>query len=71
LSLVSEAMPDARGATIAISNGVGTVARATGAMLSGWLYGRYGIDGTAWLSATAAVSAVLALVISRRLATRR
>ena len=71
LSLVSEAMPDARGATIAISNGVGTVARAAGAILSGWLYGRYGIGGTAWLSAAAAVTAVVALLISRRLGARR
>lgn len=71
LSLVSEAMPDARGATIAISNGVGTVARATGAILSGWLYGRYGIGGTTWLSATAAVTAVVALLTSRRLAAHR
>jgi len=71
LSLVSEAMPDARGTTIAISNGVGTVARATGAILSGWLYGRSGIGGTAWLSAAAAVAAVVALLASRRLTARR
>jgi MFS transporter, DHA1 family, inner membrane transport protein len=32
LSLVSESMPDARGATLAVSNAVGTVARATGAV---------------------------------------
>lgn len=71
LSLVSEAMPDARGATIAISNGVGTVARAAGAIMSGWLYGRSGIGGTAWLSSAAAMTAVVALLAGRRLTTRR
>ncbi|MGB0112525.1 MAG: MFS transporter [Ilumatobacteraceae bacterium] len=69
LSLVSEAMPDARGATIAISNGVGTVARGGGAIVSGWLYGAYGLTGTACLSAAAAVGAMVAFAISRRVAT--
>jgi MFS family permease len=45
LSLVSEAMPDARGTTLAISNAVGTVARATGAVASGWLYSVHGVNG--------------------------
>jgi predicted MFS family arabinose efflux permease len=67
LSLVSEAMPDARGTTLAASNAVGTVARASGAVLSGWLYGIHGIGGTAGLSAAAAVLAVASLVLSRRM----
>jgi DHA1 family inner membrane transport protein len=71
LSLVSEAMPDARGTTMAASNAVGTVARASGAVLSGWLYGIHGIGGTAALSAAAAVVAVCSLLLSRRLRSAR
>jgi predicted MFS family arabinose efflux permease len=71
LSLVSEAMPDARGTTLAASNAVGTVARASGAVLSGWLYGTYGISGTAGLAAAAASVAVCSLVLSRRLPSAR
>jgi MFS transporter, DHA1 family, inner membrane transport protein len=67
LSLVSEAMPDARGSTLAMSNAVATVARAGGAVLSGWLFGRHGIGGTAALSAASAVGAAISLVLSRRL----
>ncbi len=66
LSLVSESMPNARGTTLAASNAVGTVARASGAVLSGWLYGIHGIAGTAALSAVAAVVAVVTLLVSRR-----
>lgn len=66
LSLVSESMPDARGSTLGMSNAVGTVARASGAVISGWLYGVHGIAGTAGLSAVAAVVAVLSLLVSRR-----
>jgi predicted MFS family arabinose efflux permease len=71
LSLVSEAMPDARGTTMAASNAVGTVARASGAVLSGWLYGIHGISGTAGLSAAAAIVAVCSLLLSRRLRSTR
>jgi MFS transporter, DHA1 family, inner membrane transport protein len=67
LSLVSESMPDSRGATLAVGNAVGTVARAAGAVLSGWLYGIHGIGGTAGLSAVAALVAVGSLTISRRM----
>lgn len=66
LSLVSESMPDARGSTLAMSNAVATVARAGGAVLSGWLFGRYGIGGTAALSAASATAAGLTLLLSRR-----
>ena len=71
LSLVSESMPDARGTTLAVSNAVGTVARATGAVVSGWLYSMHGINGTAALSCAAAVVAVGSLVLSRRLPASR
>ena len=67
LSLVSEAMPDARGTTLAVSNAVGTIARAGGAILSGWLFSMHGIAGTASLSAISAVAAVLSFVLSRRI----
>jgi len=66
LSLVSEAMPAARGTTIAMSNGVGTVARGTGTIASGWLFGAYGVAGTLALSATATAVAAAAFVFSRR-----
>lgn len=65
LSLVTEAMPDARGTTIALSNGIGTVARGGGAMLSGWLYSIHGVAGTGVLSAVAAGAAITCLTLSR------
>ncbi len=67
LSLVSESMPDARGSTLAVGNAVGTVARASGAVLSGWLYGIHGINGTAGLAAVAAGVAVSSLMLSRQM----
>ena len=66
LSLVSESMPDARGTTLAVSNAVGTIARAAGAVSSGWLYASHGIGGTAALSAICAVAAIGCLLLSRR-----
>ena len=71
LSLVSESMPDSRGSALAVSNAVATVARASGAVLSGWLYGTHGIGGTAGLSAAAAAVAAGSLVLSRRLPSSR
>jgi MFS transporter, DHA1 family, inner membrane transport protein len=71
LSLVSEAMPDARGTTLAVSNAVGTIARAAGAVGSGWLYSAHGITGTATMSALCAVAAIGCLVLSRRSPVRR
>lgn len=67
LSLVSEAMPDARGTTLAISNAVGTLTRGTGTILSGLLYGAWGIVGSAALSASAAAIAATCLLLSRRI----
>lgn len=66
LSLISEAGPEARGHTLAIASASGTVTRASGAILSGWLYGIHGIAGTAALSATAASSALVLFLFSRR-----
>ncbi|MGA9277188.1 MFS transporter [Ilumatobacter sp.] len=65
-SLVTEAMPDARGTTIAMSNGVGTVARGSGTIAGGWLFGAYGVEGTLALSASAIAVAVTAFSLSRR-----
>jgi MFS transporter, DHA1 family, inner membrane transport protein len=66
LSLVSEAMPEARGSTLAVGNAIGTLARGSGVILSGWLYGIHGIAGTAALSATAAAIAATCFVLSRQ-----
>jgi len=57
LSLLSEAMPDARGSTLALGTAVSTAARAAGMVLSGVLYGAHGITGPIVLSAVCAVSA--------------
>jgi DHA1 family inner membrane transport protein len=67
LSLVSEAMPDARGTTLAIGNAVGTLTRGTGTILTGVLYSAYGISGSAALSASAAAISATCLLVSRRL----
>lgn len=71
LSLVSESMPDARGNTLAVSNAVGTVARASGVIISGWLFSMFGINGTAVLSAAAGCTAIICLLSSRRLMQHR
>jgi hypothetical protein len=49
-----------------VANGVGTVARGAGAVLSGVLYGAYGIGGTVTLSTVAAFIALTTFVLSRR-----
>lgn len=65
LSLVSEAMPEARGTTLALANAVGTVARALGAIAGGWLYDRFGIEGTTALSGAAVITSVVCFLLSR------
>jgi DHA1 family inner membrane transport protein len=65
LSLVSEAMPAARGRTLALGNAIGTAARAVATIASGWLYGAHGIAGTAALSGAAAATAGTCLLLSR------
>lgn len=64
-ALVSEAMPDARGATLATSNAIGTLARGGGSIASGWLFGAHGIEGTAALGAAAGVCSIACFVLSR------
>lgn len=66
LSLVTEAMPEARGTTIAVSSGVGTVARGTATIASGALFTAYGIAGTLVLSCAGALLSVGAFALSRR-----
>jgi MFS transporter, DHA1 family, inner membrane transport protein len=66
LSLVTEAMPEARGTTIALSNGVGTVARGTATIASGWLFAAHGVEGSLALSAVAVTIATGSFVFSRR-----
>ena len=65
LSLVTEAMPESRGTTIALANGVGTVARGSGTIASGFLFTRWGIEGTLSMSAAAAAVATACFVVSR------
>lgn len=66
LSLTSEAMPESRGATLAIGNAIGTLARGSGIVVSGLLYGAFGIEGTAALSACAATGSLACYLLSRR-----
>lgn len=65
LSIVTEAMPESRGTTIALANGVGTVARGSGTIASGYLFTRWGIEGTLSMSAAAASVATACFVLSR------
>jgi len=60
-SLVSEAMPNARGQTLGLSNAISTVARGIGVTSAGLLYERFEIIGPAALSASAAIAALLLL----------
>jgi len=66
LSLTSEAMPESRGATLAIGNAVGTLARGGGIIVSGVLYGTFGIVGSAALSTCAAAASLACYLLSRR-----
>jgi len=66
LSLTSEAMPHARGATLAIGNAVGTLARGSGIIISGLLFGTFGITGSLALSACAATGSLACYLFSRR-----
>ena len=60
-AIVSEAMPDARGQVLAANTAVGTLARGSGTVASGYLYAEFGISGPAALSAVAAVAAIMLL----------
>ncbi len=65
LAIVSEAVPNARGKTIALTSAVGTFARGGGTILSGVLYGAHGIAGTAALAGAAATGSLLCFLLSR------
>lgn len=66
-SLVSEAMPEARGRTIGISSAISTLARGIGVAIAGFLYESFGIHGPVVLSSAAiAVAFLLLAVIARR-----
>ena len=60
ISLVTEAAPEARGRAGVAAAAAGTIARAGGAVASGWLYSRSGVDGSA---AIAAAGSALAIVL--------
>lgn len=66
-SLVSEAMPEARGRVLAIGNGANTLARGAGVSAAGLLYETYDIRGPVVLSALgAAICLVLLVLVARR-----
>lgn len=65
-SIVSEAMPEARGRALAANNAIGTTARGVGIVLSGVFYERHGIHGPVAVSVTAATIALVLLTIGRR-----
>ena len=65
-SIVSEAMPAARGRTLATNNAVSTVARGCGIVASGVLYEQFGIKGPAAISITTAVIGLMLLSIGLR-----
>lgn len=66
LSLVSEAMPEARGKMLAVANAVGTLARGGGVVLSGWLFSIHGIAGSVSVAASAALLSAGCFLVSRR-----
>ena len=66
-SIVSEAMPSARGRVLALNTGTGTVLRGFGVSMSGVLYGAFGINGPVGLSmATGLVAIALLAAVERR-----
>lgn len=65
-SIVSEAVPAARGRVLATNTAVGTVMRGLGVAASGTLYERSGVAGPAALSVVAAAVAVVLLVAIQR-----
>ncbi|MGB1687926.1 MAG: MFS transporter [Ilumatobacteraceae bacterium] len=66
LSLMSEAAPQARGTAIAVGNAIATITRASLIVISGQCYERFGILGSATVSAAALCAAAAALVADRR-----
>ena len=66
LSLMSEAAPRARGTAIAVGNAIATITRASLIVISGQCYERFGILGSATVSAAALCAAAAALIADRR-----
>ncbi len=66
LSLMSEAAPQARGTAIAVGNAIATITRASLIVISGQCYERFGILGSATVSAAALCAAATALIADRR-----
>lgn len=66
LSLMSEAAPQARGTAIAVGNAIATITRASLIVISGQCYERFGITGSATVSAAALCAAAAALIADRR-----
>ena len=65
-SIVSEAMPQARGRALAANSALGTAARGIGIVMSGLLYQAYGIKGPVAISVSAAVVALALLTAGIR-----
>lgn len=66
VSIVSEAMPQARGRVLAMSNAVATTARSIGIVVSGIVYEAYGIVGPVVISVAAGVLSIVLLTIGLR-----
>jgi predicted MFS family arabinose efflux permease len=60
-SVVSEAMPSARGRVLSVNMAIGTVARGVGSVAGGLLYEAFGIVGPTALSAVGAFTAIVLL----------
>ena len=71
LSIVSEAVPEARGRTLAMASAIGTFSRGGGTILSGYLYGIHGIAGSAAVAGAAALASLTCFLLSRTLAGAR
>lgn len=64
--VISEAMPEAQGRALAAGNAVGTATRGGATVASGFLYEAFGIAGTAALSASGAILALLLMTAHQR-----
>jgi len=66
-SLISEALPQARGKAIGVGSAIGTLGRGIGVIAAGFLYEAFGIRGPAALSAVTAFAALgFLLAVAKR-----
>jgi len=66
-SLISEALPQARGKAIGVGSAIGTLGRGIGVIAAGFLYEAFGIRGPAALSAVTAFGALgFLLAVAKR-----